>query len=154
MDEPAHQPRRDKSGLPPPKCKAMLLCETAITDASTQKTSLINLFQSFVLPKFPGWTHFAVAYVHLSSGLGLYQIRTEVHDLEQDTILLHSPFMQVEFTTRLMLVKMMIGIPPLKLPHPGIYDLVLMANGDEIDRMKFGAVLTGQEPITPPLEAP
>jgi hypothetical protein len=52
-----------KGNVPPPKCKAILLCERTIIEAGTGKISLIDLFDGFIVPQVPGVTGPFTIYV-------------------------------------------------------------------------------------------
>ncbi len=39
----------------------------------------------------------------------------------------------------------MMPVPPLPVAHPGVYDLVVFASGQEIDRQKFTVSQPGSE---------
>lgn len=60
--------------------------------------------------------------------------------------------MAVEFTQKLAKVNVMIPVPPLPIAHPGPYDFVVMADGQDIDRQKFLAGVMQQSPPQEPRE--
>jgi hypothetical protein len=139
------KPGRRPAGKPPPKCKAILLCDQTIIEMVTRKVSVIGIFDNFVLPQFPGMTRPATAFLQLVTGIGRYEIVIEIQDLRDNRVLARAAGPGVEFPERLQKMNLMIPIPPLPLHHPGVYDVVVYANGQEIDRQQFTAV----SPIAP-----
>lgn len=130
---------KKKKGKPPPKCKAILLCDQAIADAFTGKLSIIGIFQGFNVPGFPAATVPFVAFLQLIDGEGEYGLTMEVHDLQQDVIIGRSQGATIRFPDRHVKVNQIIHVPPLPLAHAGRYDFVVLADGQEIDRQQFEA---------------
>ncbi|MGD0655426.1 MAG: hypothetical protein ABSA16_13875 [Thermoguttaceae bacterium] len=129
-----------KGVIPPPKCKAILLCERTIIDAGTGKVSLIDLFNGFLIPEVPGHTCPFMVFLLLTEGVAdhNYQITVEIHDLSDDKIVARATGEDVKWGDRLAQVNLFIPVPPLPIKHPGLYDFVVFANNQEIDRQKFG----------------
>ena len=48
--------------------------------------------------------------------------------------------MGVNWPEKLLTLNLMIPIPSLTMTHAGVYDLVVLANGQEIERQKFEVV--------------
>src|SRR5437764_669259 len=126
-----------KKGKPPPKCKAILLCDVVIIDAMTGKTSIIGVFDGFNLAQFPGNIGPFNAFLQLTDGIGKYRITVEVHDLREDKVLARAEIAEMEFQDRATKGNLLIPVPPLPLQHEGVYDFVVLADGQEIDRQQF-----------------
>jgi hypothetical protein len=129
-----------KGKVPPPACKALLLCDHTIIEAGSGKVSIIGSFTNFILPSFPGRTLPFTAFVQLADGIGRYEIQVEIHDLRDDMVLARSPKMMIEFAERLTKINICLPVPPLPLAHAGKYDVVFLAKGQEIDRQQFSAI--------------
>lgn len=129
--------QHEKSTLPPPQCKSLLLCEKTIRDGRTGKPSLINVFNAFVLESYPAHTPTSFLFAQLTGALGPCQLRAHVLDLHRDAIVLQSALMDVHFPDKLAMMDVIVEIPPMPIPHPGLYDLVLLADGQEIQRLQF-----------------
>jgi len=125
------------AGIPLPKCKAILICERTIVEAATGQTSLIGIFDEFTLPTIPGRTEPFRLYIRLSEGIGQYRIHVEIHDLQEDQIIGRTDPAIVHWEERLATAELFISIPRLRIPHAGPYDLIVLANGEEIDRQQF-----------------
>ena len=135
----------DKGAKPPPKCKAILLCERLIVDAQTGTASIICVFNALSVPRLPGRTRPFQVYLHLTNGIGRYNIVVEIHDLRKDEIIGRGSGLGIAFTNRLEAIQFAIPVPSLPIVHDGAYDLVVLADGQEIDRQQF-AVLVGERP--------
>lgn len=133
------KPGRGRTGKPPPKCKAILLCDHAIVEAVTGKISVIGIFDRFSLPRFPGFTRPITVYLQLVDGIGRDDIIIEIHDLRENQVLARATGAGIEFSERLTKINLMIPIPPLPIQHGGSYDLVVFADNQEIDRAQFRA---------------
>ncbi len=135
----AKKPAPKKTTKPPPKCKAILLCDHAIVESGTGKVSLIGIFDRFAVRDFPGLIQQFTCFLQLTDGIGKYRITVEVHDLREDQILARAAIVQIVFADRAGKANLMIPVPPLLLKHAGGYDFVVLADDQEIDRQQFGA---------------
>lgn len=132
---------------PPPKCKAILLCDHTIVEAVTGKISIIGIFDNWCFPQFPHSTRPFMAFLQLTDGLGAYGVSVNVHDLQADQVIAQARMAEVNFPDRVSKVNIMIPVPPLSLHHAGSYDFVVLADDQEIDRQQFQAIhLTGGPP--------
>jgi|ERR1043165_2861325 hypothetical protein len=134
----AGQPRHIK---PPPRCKAILLCEKILVEPRTKRLSLINVFRSLQLTVVPGQTAPMVVYVQLVDGIGRYDITLQIRDLAQDRIIGKGRGLKVFFPDPLSVHEVTLRIPPLPISHSGKYDVIVFANGQEIDRQQFTIVV-------------
>jgi hypothetical protein len=125
--------------LPPPKCKAILLCDQVIVDARTGKHSVIGIFDSFGVPAFPSLTSACTVFLQLTSGIGSCQIALEIHDLRNGLVIARAEGPAVEFSDRSAKINLIILLPPIPLKHGGLYDFVVLSNNEEIDRQQFRA---------------
>jgi hypothetical protein len=138
-----------KRKKPPPKCKAILLCDQTIIEAVTGKMSIIGTFDNWYLPRFPCPTRPFMAFLQMTDGVGEYTITVEVHDLVADQIIAQAPPARMAFPDRTAKQNLIIPVPPLLLQHAGRYDFVVLADGQEIDRQQFMA----QQPPGGPTDA-
>jgi hypothetical protein len=123
---------------PPPKCKAILLCDQVLIDARTGKISIIGVFEEFVIRRRPGAIAPCNAFLQLTDGIGKYGITVEAHDLREDKIVARTEVTEIEFQERASIQNLIIKLPIL-IEHDGSYDFVVFADGQEIDRQRFKA---------------
>lgn len=129
-----------KGQKPPPKCKAILLCDQVIVEAATGKVSVIGIFGGWVFPHFPHSTPSFTVFLQLTDGIGKYAISMEVHDLQSDQIIAQAPIKEIEFRDRKKKVSLPFSVSSLPIPQVGRYDFIVLANGQEIDRQQFQAI--------------
>src|SRR5665213_2886879 len=107
---PKHKlPKRKRNPKPPPKCKAMLLCERAIIEHMTGNVSLINTFGGFALPSFPGQTNPFNVFLQLTGGSGRYAMTAELIDLRDNLVIGRAEGIEMKFDDRLQLINVMFG---------------------------------------------
>lgn len=135
-----------KGRKPPPKCKAILLCDHVIADPATAKISVIGIFSRWAFPHFPHSTPPFRVFLQLTDGIGSYVISMEVLDLQDFQIVAHGRIAEIDFTERKNKVDLGISIPPLLIPHAGSYDFIVLADGQEVDRQQFQATQTAEGP--------
>ncbi len=123
--------------LPPPKCKAILLCDQTIIEAGTNKISIIGVFDGFTLVQVPGLTRPSTVFVQLIDGIGEHGIEVDVHDLQSGTVLARGGGIRIKWPDRPFKHNLLLPLPPLSVSHVGDYDLVILADNQEIDRQKF-----------------
>jgi len=129
--------RKPKQGRPPPKCKAILLCDSVIIDAMTGKVSLVGIFETFNLLSLPGRTVPAQIFLQLTDAQGKYALKIEVHDLQEDAIMARGGGIEIEFQNKLQKTNAWFPMPALPIKHEGTYDLVVFSGNLEIDRQQF-----------------
>jgi hypothetical protein len=120
---------------PPPVCKAILLCRNVYKEENGC-TSIESIFEFLYAPALPFSLPFVV-FLRLVDGIGSYTITAEIHDLKKDVILAKTPGMKIKFDDRQTTVEIGIPVVGLVLGHLGSYDVVVFADGSEIDRHQF-----------------
>ena len=101
---------------PPPKCKAILLCQRTIIEAGTGQVSLIGLLEEFTLPELPSQIGPFTVYLQLIDGIAHhdYEISVELHDLANDAMIAEQG-LKVKWEDRLYRINL---IMPVKV-RPG-----------------------------------
>ena len=125
---------------PPPVCKCFLVCRQLLLDHHSR--DYVILAQGYQIHSFtfPAVVDMSV-YARLSSVQGVYQLEVQLQDLEGKTL------WQQDFGPLLRSDDpLQIGVLDLQhlqvvFPKPGKYELVLLANGEEIVRDVFLANL-------------
>lgn len=129
-----------KGRKPPPRCKAILLCDNTIVEAETGKIDIIGIFGAWAFPDFPRATPPFKVFLQLTDGIGIYAVSAEVHDLQQDQIIGQVQIGEIDFPERKSRLSLILSIDPLRILHAGSYDFVVLADGHEIDRQQFQVV--------------
>jgi hypothetical protein len=134
-----------KEGKPPPGCKAILLCERIMVEAHTAKVSLIGIVTKQVLSVFPGRTEPMRIFLHLVDGIGDYQLTVEVHDLAEDRIIARQKGPRISFPNRPGAIQVFFKLSALPIPHPDKYDVLVLADGIEIERQQVRVRVPDEE---------
>jgi hypothetical protein len=136
-----------RGAVPPPKCKAILLCDQTIIEAGTGKVSVIGVFDSFMLPKVPFVSRPCTVFVQLADGIGSHTVEVEVHDLTNGVVIAKGAVgPEIAWPERPGKHNLLIPLPPLPISHVGEYDLVIFARNQEIDRQKFTVAVVPPPP--------
>jgi hypothetical protein len=131
--------RKPRQRKPPPRCKAILLCDHTIVEAVTGKISIIGIFANWYVPHFPIHIRPFTVFLQLTNGIGQYTVSVNVVDLRTDHIIAQAQAFAMNFPERRTIANLLIPVPALLLPHDGSYDFVVLADGQEIDRQQFQA---------------
>ena len=135
------------SGVSQPVCKALLLCEKTIIEAGSGDISLINIIDHIPVLAFPGHTVPVEAFVQFTGAQGRYEVVVEVRDCDDDEVLARAVGAGIEISDRNTVCNILIPVPSLKIQHPGLYDFVVLANGQEIQRQQFAVVAIEEEDL-------
>jgi hypothetical protein len=79
--------------------------------------------------------------VQLTDGIGRYEITVEIRDTAEDDLIARARVAEADFPDRSAKGVLVIPVPPLPLPRAGMYDFIVLADGQEIDRQQFAATL-------------
>jgi len=115
----------------------LLLCERAIVEAGTGDVSLIGLIDTFVVPSFPAALPAFSLFLQLTDGIGRSSLFAEIHNLQDDEVVGRSGTVELNWPGRLHKLNLIVQIPPVPVSHGGMYDLIAVVDGKELDRQKF-----------------
>ena len=121
---------------PLPICKAILLCD-AVAEKENGTLRLDGVFSNFFVNSSLT-SPAAEAFCQITDANGRYSLVAEIHDLTAGEIIGRSSPTEIEVSDPLLNLSVIISIPPLKFQTIGLHDLVILANGEEIDRKRFG----------------
>ena len=124
----------------PPKVRAFLLCDAAITDRASGKTTLVGILDQFVATSYPALCTTFTVYFKLTDLNGSYAFEVLFFAPDLATVIAkvsfprrvaeHDPLLPVEGSA------VMSG---LRLPVPGRYAVRLVYNGLVADEFSIGA---------------
>ncbi len=117
--------------MPPPNpvLKAILLCDTVITDKASDKHSLIGLFERVYVAKFPAFHFPACLFVEFTGAAGDYKIRVEFFDQTSSKALFNLPLPNlIKCPDRLKAHRLVFRLPPMPFPQEGDYEIRVYAN--------------------------
>jgi hypothetical protein len=117
--------------LPPPVAQAFVCCRVIYEDRRTREVILVGPFGGLTLSFFPAGYRLSL-YADLCGGHGAYELAPEPRDEELETVwgwrwpelICHGNPLEPHHVILHDLV--------LSFPRPGRYDLVLLANGEDV----------------------
>jgi hypothetical protein len=134
-----------------PICKSFLLCRQVFQDEYTGEYLLLGPTNQIVAGQYPVLADLSV-FMHWTSAHGIYHLEFQVRDLEGTVVWRHRFEEVYEACDPLKptLIKLLhLDIP---WPHPGKYDVLMLANGEEVVRDVFWAELGGQPAVSSEIE--
>jgi hypothetical protein len=133
--------KRRKKRKARPACAAILLCDLVIRDEETQKSSIIGMFDTFVLRQIPGETEVCAVFLRLTNVIGHQAISAEIHDSAAGLVLFRSSPARIRGHERRGAGEIALRLSPLRFDRAGTYDMVVLAEGEEIGRAEFKIAL-------------
>lgn len=117
----------DTAQPPVPSVLAMLLCDTVITEANTNKKTLVGVFDRWNLPQLPVNVVFWL-YSRLADAEGEYTFKVKIVHLEDERLLAEMGTHPVQISDRLGAFEVALPFPPIPLEKSGRYEIQLFAN--------------------------
>jgi len=136
---------RPQPEAPRPVLKAMLVCDRAIREQQTNKTSLVGIFDRVTSAGFPMQYIGGVSvYARLTDAEGQYQMRLELVRLEDEQTIGRSE-VTAEIASRIGSHDLTYNIGQLVFERPGTYEFRLFANGLFVGSAPLYVVQSGEE---------
>lgn len=114
-----------------PKVKAFLLCDQAMQSIDG-KHSIIGVFQRIHSTEFPVFHHRFGIYVKLGEMQGEYDLTVQFVDPDEEKILAEAKLQGISRPSMLEDFESGVNLPGIEIPHEGVYEVRLLANGDLI----------------------
>jgi hypothetical protein len=116
----------------------LLLCEILITEAGTNRKTLVGIFDQLIVQRFPAHQRMAI-YARLTDGQGLYRFKLDFVDVGHDRLLGEFESEPIEIPDRLRPFE--VALPFLiDIEAPGLYEFRLYANDAYIGSIAFNAI--------------
>jgi len=123
---------------PIPKTNAMLICDQVITDKSTNKKSLIGIFENISAASFPCIHHLLSVYVKLTEAHGTYRFSLELVDLKRDTVTARGEIPHdITIDNPRTVHELVFNLRNLKFLDPGDYEFRIFASGKIFGQKTF-----------------
>lgn len=133
-----------RKGKPAPKCKALLFCNRFITDSQTGMTSIIDIINTLWVTKLPARTSPFYIFLHLVGGVGTYNFRVEIRSLTDNKPMATATINGIAFPDRLNILQFALPCPGFPVDHAGPYDVVVLADGKDVERERVMVGLASQ----------
>ncbi|MBI3307502.1 MAG: hypothetical protein HYZ84_06840 [Candidatus Omnitrophica bacterium] len=135
-----------------PGKEAMLICDSIITEVTTNKKSLIGIFEEIATTQFP-FRHASLSvYVKFTGAMGEYQFKLELVDLQTGDVNGRGVIGPLKMADKLASYELVFNLKGLEFKHPGKYEFRIFAD-EELFGTKSFAILqhqTQQPPPSPP----
>ncbi|MBU0503221.1 MAG: hypothetical protein ABH882_03720 [Candidatus Omnitrophota bacterium] len=125
-----------------PQVKAMLVCDSVITEQGTNKNSLIGIFENINAKVFPCIHGKMGVYVNFTDTLGKYQFRLELINVEKNLIIGHAEVTPIEYQNKLGSYNLVFVLEGLRFDRSGKYEFRLYANGEICEVKTFNVTQT------------
>jgi hypothetical protein len=132
-----------KRVLPPPECKAVLLCERVLVDPFTGLYSVINIFDNIIIYNDHAVVSPYRLYVELTGGSGQYLIAVEIQELEE-SMLLGKEERAITLTDRSEKWIGVFEVPAFEVWADGSYEIVVFADGEPVGQRGI-SIIDGRE---------
>lgn|SRR5262245_29310111 len=129
-----------------PIIQALLLADNVYSDAETGKRVIAGVFDSIFLPEIPGdYWKVTCAYISLTELRGRVETMLRYVDLDSNEILMENGPTVIEQNDPIASVDFTVSVPPLPVPHQGVFALEVHANNELIGMLRITAALREQE---------
>ena len=129
-----------------PMIKAILVCDHIITEAGTNKKSLIGVFENITVLKFPYRHPLFSVYVKLTDASGKYRVRIELVDLKQNKIIGKGEIFSMDFPDKLSHYELTFNFGGLRFNHAGKYEFRIYVNDEFLDSKDFNVLQAKKKP--------
>ena len=126
---------------------ALVLCDTIIREAGTNKLSLIGTFNGVFSNTFP-CTHPSLSvYLAITEGRGKVPCILRMTSLDENKTIFELPG-QIEFGGPTSVGELVFQLQSVRFEHPGVYAIEFWANGDLLGSRKVSAQKLDKPPGT------
>ena len=138
--------QKRKMTAPAPLIKAILICDHIITEAGSNKKSLIGVFENITAPRFPYLHQLMSVYIKLTDAAGEYKMRIELVDLRENKVIGKGEVPSITFSDKLMHYELTFNFAGLRLNHRGKYEFRIYANDEFLDSKDFNVLQAKKKP--------
>lgn len=123
-----------------PVINAMLLCDIIITEAGSNKKSLIGIFENIYAGVFPCRHYQLSVYVKFTSAQGKYNFRLELVDLTGNQTIGRGEVPQLEVSDKLGSYELAFNLIGLEFKHDGKYEFRIFADDKMFGQKTFNVM--------------
>jgi hypothetical protein len=119
---------------------AALIADTGAVDPTTQKKTLVGIFDRIFSSSFP-MQRPLMLYFRITDGAGLYPIKIQLLQLAAEGRIVAEIDGELRLASRMHSVDFLIPTPPLPFPDPGRYEFRLLASDMHVGGVCLDLVL-------------
>ena len=120
-----------------PYVVAALLCDQTITEAGTNRKTLVNVYDTLAAKRFPFLNTFAL-YVKLTDAEGTYRLRIDLANISENRMLTSLNAGEFTVPSRLIGQELLLSIE-VEVPAQGTYEFRVYANDAFLTSIPFTA---------------
>jgi hypothetical protein len=128
--------------LPPPVCRAFLVCKQVVDDQNLGETVLVGLPRGHCHHRYPT-ARMLGFFARLANARGTYEVEVQLRNEDGDILWRDGPPTAWKLDDPLALYDLKLNMNVV-FPETGDYEFVLSLNGDDIARQAFQALLSPQ----------
>lgn len=128
--------------VPRPVALGLFLCDQAIVEEATRKTSLVGMFNHLTAKQFPFLPPPFTVFAALTDGQGTGRIALVVSRLETGEGI-HAFRTTANFPDRLAISRMRFRIRECRFPQPGMYEFTLLIDDEWVAHNRLQILATG-----------
>lgn len=117
---------------------ALVLCDSVIRDAETNKHSLIGTFNGIFSNSFPVHHHSLCVYISLTEGRGRVPCKLRMTSMNNDVLIEAKG--EITFGDPTSVAELVFKLQPVRLDAPGAYAFEFWAGDDLLGSRKFHAI--------------
>jgi hypothetical protein len=126
------------NSLPPPVCRAFLVCQQVVDDQKLGETVLVGLPRFHRHHRYPTARMFGF-FARLAEARGTYEVEVQLRNEDGDIVWRDGPPTPWKLDDPLTLYDLKLNMNVV-FPETGEYEFVLALNGEEIARQAFKAL--------------
>jgi len=133
-----------------PSKEAMLICDHIITEAGTNKKSLIGIFEHIFARQLPHVHAVMNVYIKFTGVIGQYQFRIDLVDLKTDEIVGKGVLPRQNFKDKLMSYELLFRLRNLRFKNEGKYEFRIYADDEVFGTKTFSIMKPAENPKSQP----
>ena len=126
---------------------ALVLCDTIIREAQTNKLSLIGTFNGVFASNFPCTHPTLSVYIAITEGRGKVPCKLRMTCLSTDKVVFELPG-QIEFGGPTSVGELVFQLQQIRFEQPGVYAIEFWADGELLGSRKLNAQKLENRPAT------
>lgn len=120
-----------------PSKEAMLVCDQILTEAGTNKKSLIGIFEQIYVSKLPSHHPNLSVYVKFTGALGEYQFELELVDLQTNQAIGRGELPSQKIEDKLASYELVFNLRNLRFVNEGKYEFRIFSDGEVFGTKSF-----------------
>jgi hypothetical protein len=130
---------------PTPVCKTFLVCKQIFVDELTQECTLVAPIHQIFVEEYP-LRQYLSFFARWTKAHGSYRVEVQLRDLEGAVLWRDEMAQPLQASDPLRVVPLSLSRCRVRIPEPGTYEFVLLANGQEVSADVFLAHRCAPDP--------